>query len=94
MTSRWFHRRTLRRAQVSLAGFIMVALAATMPCQAQDYSAGDWISFEPGTNIQMEYYQFASPRKLDNTISGDVPQSHLNSHIGIARFMHYDKSRS
>ncbi len=81
------HRRTL----VSLTVLLVIALAAVTPCRAQEYSAGDWIPFQPGTNILMGYYGFATSSHLDNTIAGTVPQSSLNTDIGIARFMHYDK---
>jgi hypothetical protein len=77
--------------KILLVVSMMIALASVIPCWGQEYSAGDWISMPPGTNVQMGYYDFATRNKLKNTITGDVPQSHLNSDIGIARFMHFDK---
>jgi hypothetical protein len=70
---------------------MMIALASVIPCWGQEYSLGDWISLPPGTNVQMVYYDFATRSTLNNTITGDVPHSHLNNDIGIARFMHFDK---
>ena len=86
-------RLTVRHypTQISLAVLLMIALAAVVPCRAQEYSAGDWISMPAGTNVQMVYYDFASRSQLNNTTAGDVPHSHLNSDIGISRFMHFDK---
>ena len=77
--------------KIFLAVSMMIALASVIPCRAQEYSAGDWISMPPGTNIQMAYYDFATRSTLKNTITGEVPHSHLNSDVGIARFMHFDK---
>jgi hypothetical protein len=67
----------------------MITLAAGTPCQALDYQPGDWVAFPVGTNILMGYAQFATHSKLDNTIAGAVPDSHLDNEVGIARFLHY-----
>src|SRR5215510_8321994 len=88
---RRFQNRTLRDAQIALVASVMIALAPVNPCHALDYSAGDWIPFPVGTSILMGYYQFATHSELDNTILGAVPHSHVDSDIGIARFMHYDQ---
>src|SRR5215510_7694164 len=85
---RRFKNRTLQHAQISLVS-AMITLAAGNPCHALDYQPGDWVAFPVGTNILMGYTQFATRSKLDNTIVGAVPESHLDSEIGIARFLHY-----
>jgi hypothetical protein len=79
------------RTLISLTVLLVIALAAGTPCRAQEYSAGDWISMPAGTNVLMGYYDFAGRSQFNNTTTGDVPHSHLNSDIGIARFMHFDK---
>lgn len=69
----------------------IIALATSSRGEATDYQPQDWVAFPVGTNILMGYAQFASRSKLDNTIVGEVPDSHLNSEIGVARFLHYGR---
>jgi len=80
--------RTLRHARISLVALAMIALAAGNPCQAIDPQPGDWETY-PATNVFMGFAEHTTSSKLNNTIVGTVPDSHLDSTIGIARFMHF-----
>jgi len=83
-----FKDRTPRRAQISLVALGMIALAAVNPCQAIDPQPGDWETY-PVTNVAMGFADFTTSNKLNNTVVGTVPNSHLDSEVGIARFMHF-----
>jgi hypothetical protein len=63
LPARRLHNRTLCHDQISLVVSMMIALAAVIPCRAQEYSAGDWVSLPTGTNILMGYYDFATRSK-------------------------------
>ena len=85
------HDRALYQSRVAVLLALTITLAIVNPCNGQEYSAGDWIPFQPGTNVLMGYYAFATSSSLDNTIAGAVPDSSLDGDIGIVRFMHYAK---
>jgi len=54
--------------------------------------AFDWVPAPRGAGILMGYHQFATHSELTNTITGAVKNSHLDSHIGIARYLYYDEA--
>ncbi len=80
--------RMLRRAQVSLIALAIIALAAGNPCLAIDSQPGDWVAY-PVSNVLMGYAEYSSSSKLGNTVTGTVPNSHLDGDVGITRFMHF-----
>jgi len=57
-----------------------------------DYQPFDWVPAPPGAGILMGYYQFATHSELTNTLTGAVKNSHLDSHIGIARYLYYNEA--
>src|SRR5712691_11289320 len=71
---------------------VVVMVAGATPCRAVDYQPFDWVPAPRGTGILMGYYQFATHGELTNTITGAVKNSHLDSHIGIARYLYYDEA--
>jgi len=73
------------------AGVVVIVAGAT-PCRAVDYQPFDWVPAPPGAGILMGYYQFATHRELTNRITGAVKDSHLDSHIGIARYLYYNEA--
>src|SRR5437016_5062882 len=73
------------------AGVVVIVAGAT-PCRAVDYQPFDWVPAPRGTGILMGYYQFATHSELTNTITGPVKNSHLDSHIGIARYLYYNEA--
>jgi len=73
------------------AGVIVVVAGAT-PCRAVDYQPFDWVPAPPGASILMGYYQFSTRGELTNTITGAVKDSHLDSHIGIGRYLYYNEA--
>jgi len=73
------------------AGVVVIVAGAT-PCRAVDYQPFDWVPAPPGAGILMGYYQFATHSELTNTITGAVKNSHLDSHIGIARYLYYNEA--
>src|SRR5262245_1927447 len=84
-----FKNRTLSHARMSLVALAIITLAAVHPCQAIDSQPGDWVPPPPQiSNVVMGYADFTTSRKLNNTLVGTVPDSHLDSEVGIARFMH------
>jgi hypothetical protein len=83
-----FKDRTPRRALISLLALGMIALAAVNPCQAIDPQPGDWETY-PANNVLMGFADFTTSSKLNNTVVGTVPDSHLDSEVGIARFLHF-----
>src|SRR5882762_9004690 len=73
------------------AGVVVIVAGAT-PCRAVDYQPFDWVPAPRGASILMGYYQFGTRRELTNTITGAVKNSHLDSHIGIARYLYYNEA--
>jgi Putative MetA-pathway of phenol degradation len=71
-----------------LAGVIV---AGATPSRAVDYQPFDWVPLPRGTGVLMGYYQFSTRGELTNTITGAAPNSHLDSHIGIARYLYYNE---
>jgi len=71
---------------------VVVIVAGARPCRAVDYQPFDWVPAPPGAGILMGYYQFTTNRELTNTITGAVKDSHLDSHIGIARYLYYNEA--
>src|SRR5207245_11571369 len=73
------------------AGVVVIVAGAT-PCRAVDYQPFDWVPAPRGASILMGYYQFTTHSELTNTITGAVKNSHLDSHIGIARYLYYNEA--
>ena len=71
---------------------VVVMVAGAAPCRAVDYQPFDWVPAPRGVGILMGYYQFATHGELTNTITGAVKDSHLDSHIGIARYLYYNEA--
>jgi hypothetical protein len=71
---------------------LVIVLAGAMPCGAVDYQPFDWVPAPRGASILMGYYQFSTHGELTNTITGSVKDSHLDSHLGIARYLFYDEA--
>src|SRR5438132_2955822 len=71
---------------------VVVIVAGAAPCRAVDYQPFDWVPAPRGVGILMGYYQFATHGELTNTITGAVKDSHLDSHIGIARYLYYNEA--
>lgn len=71
---------------------VVVIVAGATPCRAVDYQPFDWVPLPRGTGILMGYYQFSTHSELTNTITGAVKTSHLDSHIGIARYLYYNEA--
>jgi hypothetical protein len=71
---------------------VAVLVAVATPCWAVDYQPFDWVPAPRGAGVLMGYYQFASHGELTNTIAGAVKDSHLDSHIGIGRYLYYDEA--
>jgi hypothetical protein len=67
-------------------------VAGATPCRAFDYQPFDFVSHPRGTSVLMGYYQFVTRGELTNTLTGAVKDSHLDSHIGIARYLYYDEA--
>ncbi len=73
------------------AGVVVIVAGAT-PCRAVDYQPFDWVPAPRGASVLMGYYQFATHSELTNTITCAVKNSHLDSHIGIARYLYYNEA--
>src|SRR5207245_7075360 len=71
---------------------VVVMVAGAAPCRAVDYQPFDWVPASRGVGILMGYYQFATHGELTNTIAGAVKDSHLDSYIGIARYLYYNEA--
>ncbi len=69
----------LYKALVSISAGLLVAA----PCRAVDYQPFDWVPAPRHTNVLMGYYQFSTNNNKN---------SHLDNHIGIARYLHYDEA--
>src|SRR5262249_30864028 len=80
-----YTNRSLRDAPLSFVALTMIALVAANPSRAIDSQPGDWVAY-PVSNVVMGYAEFATSSELDNTIVGEVPHSHLDTGVGIARF--------
>jgi Putative MetA-pathway of phenol degradation len=81
-----------RKVPGAICAAVVVMVAGATPCRAVDYQPFDWVPAPRGTSILMGYYQFATHGDLTNTITGAVGNSHLDSHIGIARYLYYNEA--
>jgi len=81
-----------RKVLRAIIAGVVVMIAVATPCRAVDYQPFDWVPLPRGTGILMGYYQFATHGELTNTIAGAVKNSHLDSHIGIARYLYYNEA--
>jgi hypothetical protein len=77
-----------RKVLRAICAGVVVMVAGATPCRAVDYQPFDWVPAPRGAGILMAYYQFATHSELTNTITGAVKNSHLDSHIGIARYLY------
>lgn len=80
--------QALRRALGASACFL-VAFLSVRPASAIDVDPGDYTTVPAGTTLAVGYYQYATRGKLDVRGVGNVPDSRLDSQVGIARFVHY-----
>src|SRR2546422_11186925 len=81
-----------RKVLRAICAGVVVMVAGATPSRAVDYQPFDWVPAPRGTSVLMGYYQFATHGELTNTIAGAVKDSHLDSHIGIARYLYYDEA--
>src|SRR5438128_308885 len=81
-----------RRVLRAIFAAVVVMVAGATPCRAVDYQPFDWVPAPRGASVLMGYYQFATHSELTNTITGAVKNSHLDSHIGIARYLYYNEA--
>ena len=78
-------------ALTGCAGLTLEILGSTS-CQAIDYQPGDWVPLPPDTGVLMSYYEFGTRNEYNNTITGTAKNdTHLDSNIGIARYLYYNK---
>jgi hypothetical protein len=83
----------VRGTTALVMGAALFAASHTSPCRAVDYQPFDWVPMPPGTGVVMGYYQFGVHDEFNSTIGGTVSaDTHLDSHIGIARFLYYQKA--
>jgi hypothetical protein len=83
----------VRGATTLMVGVGLLAASLTSPCWAIDYQPFDWVPMPPGTGVAMGYYQWGVHGEFNSTISGtNSTDTHLDSHIGIARFLYYQKA--
>ena len=81
------------RRAISMLAAGLLASSLTPPCRAIDYQPFDWVPMPPRTSVAMLYYQFATRRELDNTITGSISaDTRLDSHLGIARYLYYQEA--
>ena len=80
-----------RKVLGAICAGVVVMVAGATPCRAVYYQPFDWVPLPRGTGILMGYYQFSTHSELTNTIAGAVKDSHLDSHIGIARYLYYNE---
>src|ERR1700723_2543019 len=74
------------------AGLIISIIMGAAPCRAIDYQPFDWIPVPAGTFVAQGYYAFGTRNEYNNTITGTFKNNtHLDSNIGVARFLYYDK---
>lgn len=65
-------------------------LAASGPARAFDVDAGDYQAAPPGTTLALGYYQYATRSRLNVDGGRNITKdTRLDSHVGIARFVHY-----
>ncbi len=81
-----------RKVLRAICAGVVVVVAGATPCWAVDYQPFDWVPAPRGASILMGYYQSATHSELTNTITGAVKNSHLDSHIGIARYLYYNEA--
>ena len=65
-----------------------LALAAAAPAAAIDYQPFDWVPLPAGTNVAMLYYDYGQSNEFNNQYTGTT-KARLDSHIGVARYLHY-----
>ncbi len=81
-----------KRSLVSaIACGLGVAISAG-PAWAIDYQPFDWVPLPPGTKVLSLYYEYGAHDSYNNTIAGTFDRdTNLDSHVGIARYIHYGK---
>jgi Putative MetA-pathway of phenol degradation len=69
------------------------AAIASSPSQAIDYFPLDWVPVPRGTQVLALYYEDGEHDSYSNTTIGTFSDNtSLDSHIGLARYIHYSKS--
>lgn len=89
MTSK---KKGRRKGALATFGALAISVIGAAPCRAIDYQPFDWVPLPPGTSVVMGYYEFGTYNAYNSTIAGTVSNNtHLESNIGIARYLHYSK---
>jgi hypothetical protein len=57
-----------------------------------DYQPFDWVAAPRGTNVTTAYAQFGMNNAFNSTTAGTMPNSSLDTQIGVARYLHYDEA--
>ncbi|WP_018634380.1 transporter [Neomegalonema perideroedes] len=78
----------LRTKIHALTSALVGALAAS-PAAAIDIMPGDYTVLPSGTNAALLYGQYATAGKLHVEGAGEIPDSKLETAVGIARLLHY-----
>lgn len=68
---------------------ISAALMPTMPAKALDVDPGDYQAAAPGTNLALGYALFGWNNRFKTKTGDRVPNSSVNSQVGILRLVHY-----
>lgn len=76
------------RALAFAAAFFCAALASAGRAGAQEAFPNDFVPAPAGTNILLGYYGYGHNTRFD-TANGPSLDASLETHIGIARFVHY-----
>ena len=80
-----------RSLVTAIACALGVAIMAG-PTWAIDYQPFDWVPLPRGTKVLSLYYEYGAHDSYNNTIAGTFDQdTNLDSHIGIARYIHYSE---
>ena len=56
-----------------------------------NYQPFDWVAAPRGTNVAVAYAQLGMNNAFNSTTAGKLPASILDSQIGVARYLHYEK---
>ncbi|MDB5393683.1 MAG: signal peptide protein [Rhodospirillales bacterium] len=81
-----------RVGTLALVAEIAGALVIAGSCWVMDYQPFDWVAAPRGTNVAMAYAQFGMNNAFNSTTAGTLPNSSLDSQIGVARYLHYDEA--
>lgn len=71
------------------AAAALAAASAASPALAVDVSPGDFVAAPAGTNLFALYLKGVASGDLHNRLSGDVPDSELQTAVSLLRFARY-----